>query len=146
MSKVTYKGNPVQLRGQFPSTGSRAPDFSLVDNDLNDKNLASFAGRRKVLNIFPSIDTDVCATSVRRFNELAGQMDNTEVLCISADLPFAQARFCGAEGLERVHMVSAMRRGGFVQDCRVELAVSPLAGLAARGGVVVDAANTVLDA
>ncbi|HLS05565.1 MAG TPA: thiol peroxidase [Wenzhouxiangella sp.] len=146
MSKVTFKGSPVQLRGQFPSTGSQAPDFSLVDSDLNDKSLASFAGRRKVLNIFPSIDTDVCATSVRRFNELAEQMDNTEVLCISADLPFAQARFCGAEGLERVNMLSTMRGRNFLQDYGVELADSPLAGLAARGVVVLDADNKVLHA
>lgn len=146
MSKVTFQGNPVQLHGQFPSTGSQAPDFSLVDNDLNDKDLSSFAGKRKVLNIFPSIDTDVCATSVRRFNELAGQMDNTEVLCISADLPFAQARFCGAEGLERVNMLSTMRGREFLQNYGVELADSPLAGLAARGVVVLDADNKVLHA
>lgn len=144
MSQVTFKGEPVQVSGSLPAAGQTAPAFTLVGKDLADVALASFAGQRKVLNIFPSIDTGVCATSVRRFNELAAKLSNTVVLCISADLPFAQARFCGAEGLERVVMLSTMRGRAFLADYGVALATGPLAGLAARAVVVLDADNRVL--
>ena len=144
MSQVTFHGNPVKVEGTFPAVGSAAPDFSLVSKDLADRTLADFAGKRKVLNIFPSIDTGVCATSVRRFNELAGKMKNAVVLCISADLPFAQARFCGAEGLSNVTMLSMMRGRRFLNDYGVAMADGPLAGLAARAVVVLDADNKVV--
>lgn len=144
MSQVTFHGNPVKVDGTFPVVGSTAPDFSLVDKDLADSTLADYAGKRKILNIFPSVDTGVCAASVRRFNELAGNMNDTVVLCISADLPFAQARFCGAEGLSNVTMLSLMRGRKFLNDYGVALVDGPLAGLAARAVVVLDADNKVL--
>lgn len=143
MAKVTFQGNPVNVRGELPAVGTKAPDFSLVDKDLADRSLADFAGKRKVLNIFPSVDTGVCAASVRRFNALAAGMDNTVVLCISADLPFAQARFCGAEGISNVTMLSLMRGRDFLEHYGVAIADSPLAGLAARAVVVLDTDNTV---
>lgn len=144
MSRVTFHDKPVQVDGQFPTQGAQAPDFKLVDKDLGDRSLADFAGKRKVLNIFPSIDTGVCATSVRKFNKLASEMDNTAVLCISADLPFAQGRFCGAEGIDNVTMLSTMRGREFLKDYGVALADGPLAGVAARAVVVLDTDNKVL--
>jgi len=146
MSNVTFKGQPVSINGQFPAVGSIVPAFHLVGADLADVSLADYAGKRKVLNIFPSVDTGVCAASVRRFNELAGQLDNAVVLCISADLPFAQARFCGAEGLDKVKMLSLMRGRQFLNDYGVALASGPLAGLAARAVLVLDEGNKVLHA
>jgi thiol peroxidase len=146
MSAVTFKGQPISVDGQFPAPASAAPAFSLVGGDLSDVTLSSHAGKRKVLNIFPSIDTGVCATSVRRFNELAGQLDNTVVLCISADLPFAQARFCGAEGLDKVINLSLMRGRQFLNDYGVAIASGPLAGLAARAVVVLDERDKVIHA
>jgi thiol peroxidase len=144
MSQVAFKGSPVHLDGTFPAVGGNAPAFSLVGKDLADVALADFGGRRKVLNIFPSVDTGVCAASVRRFNQLAGNLDNTVVLCISADLPFAQARFCGAEGIEHVTMLSLMRGRGFLRDYGVAMSDGPLAGLAARAVVVLDGDNRVV--
>jgi len=146
MSQVTFKGEPVEVEGSFPGKGSQAPAFTLVGKDLGDVPLASFVGSRKVLNIFPSIDTGVCATSVRRFNELAAKLENTVVLCISADLPFAQVRFCGAEGLDRVVTLSTMRGREFLRDYGVALATGPLAGVAARAVVVLDGEDRVLHA
>lgn len=146
MSQVTFHDNPVRVDGNLPSAGSEAPAFRLVDGELGDKSLADFAGKRKVLNIFPSIDTGVCAASVRRFNDLAGKMDNTVVLCISADLPFAQGRFCGAEGLDNVVTLSTMRGREFLADYGVAIADGPLAGVAARAVVVLDENNKVLHA
>ena len=146
MPQVTFKGEPVEVTGAFPASGSAAPAFTLVGKDLADVALSSLVGQRKVLNIFPSIDTGVCATSVRRFNELAAKLENTVVLCISADLPFAQARFCGAEGLDRVVTLSTMRGREFLADYGVALATGPLAGVAARAVVVLDADNRVLHA
>ena len=108
MSSVTFHGQAVRVGGNVPHVGSQAPAFSLVAGDLSDRTLAAFAGKRKVLNIFPSIDTGVCATSVRKFNQEAAALQNTVVLCISADLPFAQGRFCGAEGLNNVTMLSTL--------------------------------------
>jgi thiol peroxidase len=144
MSQVTLKGQPVQVDGHFPAKGEHAQAFSLVGKDLADVTLASFAGKRKVLNIFPSIDTPTCATSVRRFNEKASQLDNAVVLCISADLPFAQARFCGAEGLNNVVTLSTLRGHDFLKHYGVALASGPLAGLAARAVVVLDANDQVV--
>lgn len=146
MSKVTFHGQSVDVGGQFPAVGSTAPAFSLVAGDLSDKTLSSFAGKRKVLNIFPSVDTPTCAASVRHFNESASTLDNAVVLCISADLPFAQARFCGAEGLDKVVNLSMMRGRRFVDDYGVALAEGPLAGLAARAVVVVDEHDKVIHA
>jgi thioredoxin-dependent peroxiredoxin len=146
MSEVTFKGQPVSVDGQFPAVGSKAPAFSLVGGDLSDVALSGLAGKRKVLNIFPSVDTSVCAMSVRRFNELSSQLDNTVVLCISADLPFAQARFCGAEGLDKVSNLSLMRGHQFLNDYGVAIASGPLAGLAARAVVVLDEHDQVIHA
>ena len=146
MSNVTFKGQPIRVDGQFPAVGSKGPAFTLVGADLSDVTLSSYAGRRKVLNIFPSVDTSVCATSVRRFNELSSQLDNTVVLCISADLPFAQARFCGAEGLDKVSNLSLMRGHQFLNDYGVAIASGPLGGLAARAVVVLDEHDKVIHA
>src|SRR5579883_2762293 len=116
MATVTLQGQPLQIEGQLPQPGAEAPGFRLVNAELKDVTLHDFAGRRKVLNIFPSIDTPVCATSVRKFNQRAAQLPNTVVLCISADLPFAQKRFCGAEGLNNVVTLSLMRGRSFAED------------------------------
>ncbi|QQZ44615.1 thiol peroxidase [Pseudomonas sp. SK3(2021)] len=144
MAQVTLKGNPVQVNGQLPQTGSKAPAFSLVGAGLADITLSSFAGKRKVLNIFPSVDTPTCATSVRKFNAQASGLNNTVVLCISADLPFAQARFCGAEGLDNVQNLSTLRGREFIENYGVAIADGPLAGLTARAVVVLDENDTVL--
>ncbi|HCP54320.1 MAG TPA: thiol peroxidase, partial [Pseudomonas sp.] len=132
MAQVTLRGNPVTVDGQLPQVGQQAPAFQLVGTDLSDISLSSMAGKRKVLNIFPSVDTPTCATSVRKFNTEASGLDNTVVLCISADLPFAQARFCGAEGLENVVSLSTMRGTEFLKNYGVALVDGPLAGVAAR--------------
>lgn len=145
-STVTLGGNPVTVEGRFPAKGDSAPSFRLVGKDLSDVALASFAGKRKVLNIFPSLDTPTCATSVRRFNKEASNLANTVVLCISADLPFAQNRFCGAEGLDKVVTLSTMRGGDFMQAWGVAIASGPLAGVCARAVVVLDANDKVLHA
>jgi len=144
MSQVTLKGNPIQVSGDFPQLGEQAKPFRLVGADLSDVELVSFAGKRKVLNIFPSIDTPTCATSVRTFNAQASELDNTVVLCISADLPFAQARFCGAEGLANVINLSTMRGREFLNDYGVAISSGPLAGVAARAVVVLDEQDRVL--
>ena len=141
---VTLGGSPFQVDGIFPQQGQAAPAFTLVGKDLADVPLSHFTGQRKVLNIFPSIDTPTCATSVRRFNEQAGGLSNTVVLCISADLPFAQSRFCGAEGLANVVTLSTMRGRDFLEDYGVALRNGPLAGLAARAVVVLDGNDRVL--
>jgi thiol peroxidase len=141
---VTLAGKPCQVVGDFPGKGQAAPAFTLVGKDLGDRSLSSFAGQRKLLNIFPSIDTPTCATSVRKFNEQANALDNTVVLCISADLPFAQNRFCAAEGLDKVLTLSTLRGREFLEAYGVLLASGPLAGLAARAVVVLDADDRVL--
>jgi len=146
MSSVTFKGQPISVDGRFPAVGSAAPAFALVAGDLSDATLSSFAGKRKVLNIFPSVDTPTCAASVRHFNESASRLDNAVVLCISADLPFAQARFCGAEGLQNVVNLSLMRGRQFLDDYGVAIAEGPLAGLAARAVLVLDDHDTVIHA
>ena len=145
MAQVTFKGTPVEVQGTLPQVGQSAPDFTLTATDLSDKTLADFAGKRKILNIFPSIDTGVCATSVRKFNEHAANLNNTVVLCIAADLPFAFARFCGAEGIENVVSLSSFR-STFGADYGVNLAGSPLRGLTTRAVVVLDENNQVLHA
>lgn len=145
MSTVTLKGNPVSIGGNFPKTGDTAPDFQLADAKRNLVSLNEYAGKRKVLNIFPSIDTPTCATSVRTFNKRASEVPNTVVLCISADLPFAQSRFCGAEGLENVVTLSTFRdTPKFSKDYGVQITDSSLAGLTARAVVVLDENNNVL--
>ena len=145
MGSVTLKGNPVAVAGNFPAAGQTAPSFQLADAKRNLVGLDAYAGKRKVLNIFPSIDTPTCATSVRTFNQKASSMNNTVVLCISADLPFAQSRFCGAEGLENVVTLSTFRgTEKFATDYGVFIADSSLAGLTARAVVVLDENNKVL--
>lgn len=143
-STVTLNGKPVPVSGNFPRRGQPAPAFTLVGKDLADVPLAAFAGKRKILNIFPSLDTPTCATSVRHFNKDAATLSNTVVLCISADLPFAQARFCGAEGLANVVTLSTLRGREFLQDYGVAIAGGPLAGLCARAVVVLDEHDRVL--
>lgn len=145
MSKVTLQGNPIEIGGSFPAAGAAAPALSLAAGDLSDKTLADFAGKRKVLNIFPSVDTNVCAQSVRTFNERASSLDNAVVLCISTDLPFAQARFCGAEGLDNVVSLSTFR-SSFARDWGVAIESGPLRGLTARAVIVLDENDKVLHA
>ena len=144
MAQVTLGGNPVEVGGTLPAAGQKAPAFTLVAADLSDVTLASFAGKRKVLNIFPSVDTPTCAMSVRKFNADASKVDNAVVLCISADLPFAQKRFCGAEGLNNVITLSTLRGKEFLQNYGVALSSGKMAGLAARAVVVLDADDKVL--
>lgn len=143
---VTLKGQPVQVLGQLPAVGRSAPSLTLTNADLQDIQLSEFDKQRKVLNIFPSIDTGTCATSVRKFNQLASELDNTVVLCVSMDLPFAQSRFCGGDGLENVITLSAFRHPNFLSDWGVAIADSPLQGLCARAIVVLDESDHVLHA
>lgn len=144
MATITLKGNPVQTSGELPVKGSAAPGFRLVGADLKDVSLHDYAGKKKILNIFPSVDTPTCATSVRKFNQSASQLKDAVVLCISADLPFAQKRFCGAEGLDNVVTLSTMRGHSFSKDYGVLIETGPLAGLAARSVVVLNENNEVL--
>ncbi len=143
MATVTLRGNPVNVGGNFPKVGDSAPDFNLTAGDLSDVTLASYAGKRKVLNIVPSLDTPTCAQSTRVFNEKASAMSNTVVLVIAADLPFAMSRFCGAEGLKDVVTLSTFRGKDFHTKYGVDIADSPLRGLTARGVVVLDENNKV---
>jgi len=144
MATITLAGNPIEVGGTLPAPGTQAPAFALVAKDLTDVSLASLAGKRKILNIFPSIDTPTCATSVRKFNQSASELPNTVVLCISADLPFAQSRFCGAEGLANVQTLSTMRGSEFMQAYGVAIQNGPLAGVTARAVVVLDENDRVL--
>ena len=144
MATVTLQGNPFETVGTLPAVGSTAPDFSVTGADLGELRKADFAGKRVILNIFPSIDTGTCATSVRKFNEAAAGLTNTVVLCISADLPFAQARFCGAEGLANVQTLSTMRGRDFLEAYGVAIATGPLTGVSARAVVVLDENDRVL--
>jgi thiol peroxidase len=146
MATVTFKGNPIDVAGTFPKPGDTAPGFTLAGKDLKDVSLKDFAGKRKVLNIVPSLDTSVCATSTRKFNEKAGGLTNTVVLVISADLPFASGRFCAAEGLNNVVTLSTMRSRDFMKNYGVEIASGGLVGVAARGVVVLDEKDKVLHA
>ena len=144
MSTITLKGNPVQTSGALPAIGAKAPSFSLTKADLSETGLSDFAGRRLVLNIFPSLDTPTCATSVRKFNALASQIPGTTVLCVSADLPFAAGRFCTTEGLKDVVPASTFRSPGFGEAYGVTIADGPLRGLLARSVVVVDEKGKVI--
>jgi thiol peroxidase len=143
MATVTLKGNPITTLADLPAVGTQAPDFTLTGAGLADVKLADFAGKRLVLNIFPSVDTPTCATSVRKFNQVLSSLNNTAVLNISADLPFAQGRFCGAEGLENVLNGSSFR-STFGQDYGVVFATGPLTGLLSRAVVVLDEQGKVL--
>lgn len=143
MAQVAFKGTPVHTGGELPPVGTQAPEFTLVKNDLSDVSLSELSGQRLVLNIFPSIDTGVCAASVRAFNEKAAGLDNTTVLCVSVDLPFAQGRFCAAEGIENVVPASAFR-SDFGSVYGVTIAGGPLSGLLARAVVVIDETGKVL--
>lgn len=139
MAQVTLKGSPFHTSGELPPVGSQAPDFRLVKKDLSEVSLADYKGKKVILNIFPSIDTSTCAASVRQFNAKAASLENTQVLCISADLPFAQARFCGAEGISNVETLSSFRdQDAFAKSYGVLMTDGPLKGLDARSVVVID--------
>lgn len=144
MAKITLKGNPINTCGTLPAVGSQAADFVLTKTDFADVSLQNFTGKKIVLNIFPSIDTPVCATSVRRFNAEAVKLNNAVVLCVSVDLPFAHQRFCGAEGLEKVIPVSELRKRKFGEDYGVRIIDGPLAGLLSRAVVVIDEKGKVI--
>lgn len=143
MANISFHGDPATTIGELPSVGSLAPSFSLTAGDLSDLTNDTLAGKRIVLNIFPSIDTGVCAASVREFNKRAASLDNTAVVCVSADLPFASSRFCAAEGIENV-LVGSSFRSSFGRDYGVTLIDTPLAGLLARAVIVLDVDGTVL--
>jgi thiol peroxidase len=143
MANITLKGNPVRTSGELPKTGSSAPNFKLVRGDLSEVTLGTYDGKRKVLNIFPSIDTGTCAMSVRTFNKEAGDLNNTTILNISADLPFAQTRFCGAEGIKTAETLSSFR-STFAKDYGLQMTDGPLAGLCSRAVIVLDESNKVL--
>ncbi|REF28081.1 thiol peroxidase (atypical 2-Cys peroxiredoxin) [Xenorhabdus cabanillasii] len=141
---VKFQGSDITVSGSFPQVGETVKEFTLVAKDLTDVALSQYAGKRKVLNIFPSIDTGVCATSVRKFNQHASELNNTVVLCISADLPFAQSRFCGSEGLSNVVTLSILRSGEFQENYGVAISEGPLSGLTARAVIVLDENNQVI--
>lgn len=142
MATVTLQGNPLETAGDLPAVGSSAPQFELVKADLSTVTLAELAGKNVILNIFPSIDTGTCAMSVRKFNEKAASLDNTVVICVSADLPFAAGRFCGAEGIENV-LTGSTFRSSFGEDYNVNFTTGPLTGLLSRSIVVVDGEGKV---
>ena len=144
MATITLGGNPIHTNGELPQTGSKAPEFQLVKTDLSTATLADYAGSKLVLNIFPSVDTGTCAASVRHFNQSASALENTKVLCISRDLPFAQKRFCGAEGLENVENLSDFKSGSFGKDYGLEMTDGALAGLHSRVVVVIDENGIVM--
>ena len=146
MATVTLRGNPVSVGGTFLKKGDAAPDFNLTGGDLKDVTLKDYAGKKKVISIVPSLDTPTCAKSTKVFNERASSVANTVVLVVSADLPFAQKRFCGAEGLSNVVSLSTLRDRDFHRRYGVDIQDGPLKGLAARGVVVLDESNTVLHA
>jgi len=144
MTRITLQGNPIDTIGELPKIGDTATDFTLTKTDLSDCTLKDFAGKKVVLNIFPSIDTSVCAASVRRFNVEAAAHPETVVLCISADLPFAHNRFCEVEGIENVIPLSVFRSPDFGKDYGVKIISGPLAGLMSRAVVIIDAAGKVI--
>lgn len=144
MSLIAFKGNPVNTSGSLPAVGTEAPNFRVTDTNLQDVTMKSLAGSKVVLNIFPSIDTGVCAASVREFNKRASQLHNTKVLNVSKDLPFAHKRFCGAEGIENVHSAGQFKDNSFSQNYMVDMLDGPLAGLMSRAVVVVDAEGKVV--
>lgn len=144
MSQITLKDKKINTYGNLPETGEKAPHFELVRSDLSTATLKDFKGKRVILNIFPSIDTNVCATSVKNFNERASKLDNTEILCISRDLPFAQKRFVDDEGLKNITNLSDFRQGDFGKDYGVEMMDGPMAGLLSRVVIVLDEEGKVL--
>ena len=144
MASITLGGTPTTTNGELPAVGSKAPDFKLSASDLSPKSLGDFAGSNVILNIFPSVDTGVCATSVRTFNKSAASLENTKVLCISRDLPFAQARFCGAEGIENVVMLSDFANGSFGKEYGVEITDGAFSNLHSRAIVVVNGEGTIV--
>ncbi|PQJ78545.1 thiol peroxidase [Polaribacter porphyrae] len=143
MAAITLGGTPVTTVGNLPEIGTKATDFTLTSLDLSHKSLSDFSGKNIILNIFPSVDTGTCATSVREFNKKATELEDTVVLCISRDLPFAQSRFCGAEGIENVEMLSDFATGKFGKDYQVEFADGPFKGLHSRAIVVIDKNGTI---
>ena len=143
MASITLKGNTIHTSGELPKIGSKLADFNLVQTNLSIATLSDFAGSKLVLNIFPSIDTGTCAASVRKFNEKASSLENTKVLCISRDLPFAQNRFCGAEGLENVVNLSDFKDGSFGKTNGLDIVDGPLAGLHSRAIIVLDANGVI---
>ena len=144
MATITLKGTPIETIGDLPRVGEKAPDFTLTKRDLSETNLDDFAGKRIVLNIFPSIDTQECATSVRRFNVETSKLENSVVLCVSADLPFAHERFCGAEGIDDVLSLSSFRSEAFGKDYGVKIMSGPLTGLMSRAIVIIDESGKVI--
>ena len=143
MAEITLGGNPIHTLGELPAVGTKAPDFSLTANDLSVKRLTDFSGKKVILNIFPSLDTSTCATSVRTFNEKASSLNTTVVICVSRDLPFAQSRFCGAEGLKNVITLSDFANGSFGKDYALEIIDGPMAYLHSRAIVVIDENGTI---
>lgn len=143
MSSIKLKGNPINTSGSLPAKGTKAQDFKLVKSDLSELKLSDLLGKKVVLNIFPSLDTGVCAASVRRFNKDASELDNTVVVCVSKDLPFAHGRFCTAEGLNNVVTASDFREGNFGRDYGVNIIDGPLAGLHSRAVIVLDEQGVV---
>ena len=144
MATITLQGNPINTNGDLPAVGSTAPDFTLTNGELGEVSLADFDGKKKVLNIFPSIDTGICALSTKAFNEAAAEHADTMFLTVSADLPFALGRFCGAEGLETVKPLSMMKNRQFAEDYGVSIVDGPLASLAARAVVILNEKNEVV--
>ena len=146
MANITLGGKPAETIGMIPAPGTIAPNFTLTASDFSNKELSDYDCHRKILNIFPSVDTGVCAASARRFNEEASKLQNTIIMCISRDLPFAQARFCGAEGIENVEMLSDFKSGNFGKDYNLEITKSAFTGLLSRVVLVLDENNKVLHA
>ncbi|MBQ0118052.1 MAG: thiol peroxidase [Flavobacterium sp.] len=144
MAQITFKGNAIQTAGSLPAVGSKAPEFELINTKLAAVKLSDFKGSKVVLNIFPSVDTGICAASVRAFNQSAAALENTKIICISKDLPFAFARFCAAEGIENLETLSDFKRTSFDQDYGLTMVEGPLAGLLSRAVLVLDAEGTVV--
>lgn len=144
MADITLKGNKIHTQGDLPSVGAKAPDFKLTSGDLSEKSLSDYKGKRLVLNVFPSIDTGTCAASVRKFNSEASGLENTMVLCISKDLPFAQNRFCAAEGLENVVTLSEFKDDSFSEAYQLKITDGPLAGLMSRAVLVINEEGNVI--
>lgn len=144
MATVTLKGNPIQTLGELPEVGTQAADFELAKTDLSNVTLNNYVGSKLILNIFHSVDTGTCAQSVRRFNQEASELENTKVLCISKDLPFAQTRFCGAEGIDKVEMLSDFRNGSFGKSYNLEFENGPIKGLLSRCIIVIDETGKII--
>lgn len=144
MATIKFHGDPINTNGNLPSVGAEAPNFTLTGTDLSSKSLSDFAGKKVLLNIFPSVDTGTCASAMRKFNEEATNFDNTVVICISKDLPFAQSRFCAAEGIENVVVLSDFKNNDFAEAYQTKLVDGPLSGLHSRAVVVIDEAGKVV--